>query len=407
MKDLIYSCNLFLSPLFFAIISIFGVSYSGSVDSSLYVAVSVIFFSITIFTFILENIKSRIISIKAIISISILSLISFSGYFYGDTNSSMFSQFVVLCIPTSLAGIWYGNKGSIEYFIKWIDIFILIVSFSFFFTIPQLLSNIATQTSHYSQTMSYNASFVLVLNLYMIGFGSRYNRFRLFNSTLFKLLSYAILPLQFTAMILGGGRGAIFTLFTGLLLYFFFNSKPLSKVVKTIFVLILVLFLLLYISNIYLDIDFLDVFYRNAGRAWSFFDSNLSSFDRTSGRDSLYIKTIELIKSRPILGYGLFNYKLYISPHPYPHNIVLEWGLQGGIIFMLLCILIASALLFKMIKIITLYPKNILLLALAIYPFTSLLFSGSYLQSPLFWFIIMFLFNYKLHINNDLKNRVT
>ena len=112
---------------------------------------------------------------------------------------------------------------------------------------------------------------------------------------------------------------------------------------------------------------------------------------RTSGRDIVYATILKSISKRPIFGYGIFNSNA--SEHG-AHNIFLELLLQGGIIYLLFWIIVFYLFVRRLLLIIKYDNSNLILIPLSVYPFTLLLFSGSYLEQPLFWFVIAYVFNY-------------
>ena len=119
-----------------------------------------------------------------------------------------------------------------------------------------------------------------------------------------------------------------------------------------------------------------------------------------TGRVEIKDYVIELIKNHPLTGVGLGFDRIYINNHfgnsvsevigDYPHNLFLELLLQygiiiGGIIIILLFRTIILA--FKRSR--NLESRNMLLAFMAIGLF-PLLFSGSYLNAPLFFAFLGF-----------------
>lgn len=392
MKDLVYVSALFLSPLFFAVNAIVGVQYYGSTESNLYITITVFFFIICILSFFFNHSRTKKYSLSFYLSYLIIIGITINGIIVGKITSSMYRQFVVFCVPASMIGMYYARKGSIESMVKWLDWLMILLSVSFVFAVKNLLLNIADNTGHYSQTLSYDASLALLLNLFLLSYGDKYKRFRIFNIKLYKYICYAIFPLQFAILLIGGGRGAVITFFVGLIVCVLQLKKPLIKILKYFVYFFIIAICVNYLLINFLNIDVINVLALNAERSFSFFDSGLSSFDRTSGRDFLYRQSVELILARPLWGYGLFGYVTYISP--YPHNLILEWALQGGLLFMLIIAFMNIFLIIKMQKYIKHNPKDIMFILFIVLAYVPLIFSGSYLQSPLFWFVIMYMSNY-------------
>ena len=88
------------------------------------------------------------------------------------------------------------------------------------------------------------------------------------------------------------------------------------------------------------------------------------------------------------------------------HNIFLDILVQGGIILMILFLFVMFSFFKKLHKILKYDSKSNVILIFVIYSFTLLLFSGTYLQDPFFWFSLAYVFNYSfkpqvIHSNID------
>ena len=87
---------------------------------------------------------------------------------------------------------------------------------------------------------------------------------------------------------------------------------------------------------------------------------------------------------------------MYIdSDLPYPHNIFLEFLLQGGVIYLTFWIILFAKLFKKFKQLLRKDDTNFFLIPISVFPFIQLLASGTYLESGLFWFTIAYVFNYK------------
>lgn len=192
---------------------------------------------------------------------------------------------------------------------------------------------------------------------------------------------------------MSGGRGGfILFLITTLVISIIkiregFNLMPLTK--SLIFISILIFF-----SVRLLPFEVADIFEKGNRRLFSYITSSGVNMEETSGRDVYYTRAIKEIKKSPIWGYGIFRY--VDITYDYPHNIFLELFLQGGLIYFVIYLFMFTKFIRKIIKIIIVDKVNLILIPLSLYPFVELLFSGSYLFSPFFWFVISYAFNYDL-----------
>ena len=139
------------------------------------------------------------------------------------------------------------------------------------------------------------------------------------------------------------------------------------------------------------------MFTKGMERSFSYVsDSGAIDMSQTSERDVVYQGLFQLIDNMPLNGYGFFH--LYevcqrsIQQH-YPHNIFFEVLLQGGyLLFFVFCVIYAIFLK-KIFNTIILHNKSICVLPLITYPLIELLFSGTYIKSALFWFVVIYILN--------------
>src|SRR5690606_30091320 len=75
-------------------------------------------------------------------------------------------------------------------------------------------------------------------------------------------------------------------------------------------------------------------FEKSFSRVFSYISSEGIEWDSTSGRNDLYEKAIEYISKSPIIGYGVFG--MFSEFGFYPHNLILEVLLQGGLVYLIL-----------------------------------------------------------------------
>lgn len=105
-----------------------------------------------------------------------------------------------------------------------------------------------------------------------------------------------------------------------------------------------------------------------------------------NGRDKLADAVIQAIREKPLLGYGIMGDRLVLGS--YVHNFVLEvlcsFGLIGGSILLLLCLIVVLRGIFKA-KTIT--DKRFLVVMVTMI-FVKLLFSDSFIIEPYFFLVL-------------------
>ena len=113
---------------------------------------------------------------------------------------------------------------------------------------------------------------------------------------------------------------------------------------------------------------------------------------RKSNRDIVFELAQKNIEANLYTGYGIFH---TIGAFGYPHNIFLEILEGGGIFYFAFWIIILIISIKRAYFIIKIERNLLFLVPLFIYPSVNLLFSGSYLMTGMFWFVLVFVLIYK------------
>ena len=127
-------------------------------------------------------------------------------------------------------------------------------------------------------------------------------------------------------------------------------------------------------------------------RAFSYISSSGIDMAQTSNRDIVFELAQKNIEANRYTGYGIFH---TIGAFGYPHNIFLEILEGGGIFYFAFWIIILIISIKRAYFIIKIERNLLFLVPLFIYPFVNLLFSGSYLMTGMFWFVLVFVLIYK------------
>jgi hypothetical protein len=190
-------------------------------------------------------------------------------------------------------------------------------------------------------------------------------------------------------IILSGGRGGFVVIFVGTLLSLFVRF-PLWRVFMYIFIFSIVLFLIGFVTLSFFD-QYQDRILESSERLFSYITSSGISMEQTSNRDQLYNVALTSIFKEPIFGYGIFRY-LGQTDGWYPHNFFLEVLLQGGFIYLFFWIFVIVFFVIKLKFLFSTNRKHFLIISTMVYSFIQLLFSGTYILEPMFWFSLAYVF---------------
>lgn len=228
----------------------------------------------------------------------------------------------------------------------------------------------------YSMSLSYYLLIPAIISL-----NEFFNKYRFSYLMIFMLAFLFILSL--------GSRGPLIPIVTFVFLKLIkSNSNSFKNMIQKI-LLISIFFGLAFLYRPILNTlsNFLDYLNLNSRTIRLLLDNLLY----LSGRDNLYISSLNLIKDNPIFGYGIFGDRYLLGT--YVHNIILELFIDFGLIIGSLIIFV---IVYKMIirifqtKNIIKYEIFIMWFSIGVIP---LFVSGSYLTSANFWVFIGILFS--------------
>lgn len=398
--------------LYFTLSSLIGYTYKGSEVSKSYIIycllVAVLSISICLKKFISKGKINRknlfVLMIPMLVSGIFLLTVLITGNI-STQKMEFFKYFLLWGVPAIYMAVYVSENLILHDIIKFMEVVMIIFTLSIIFTtiIPFIrgarFESIGGATY---QSASYISAFAYGINLYFI-FDKNYNsRFKFSTYKLYKLVSIFLLILQITGIFLSGGRGGIILclIYTIYISIYIFKDRKYKNIIRYIFI---VLFILTIISIVYPILMKNDIFYKGVNRVFAFISSEGISWENTSGRNIVYENAIDLIMKRPILGYGLYGFlDVYKG---YPHNIILEVLLNGGITYLFIVLIIAIILSRKLKKLISQNKCNRMITIILIYTLTMLMFSGSYMRTSEFWFILTIIFTYpiesKVGTNNN------
>lgn len=405
MKHLVSVIVLFSSILFINIAPMF--LGSDAEGSSLYKIYCILIFIAALISHCVSYSNGRIRSYH-FASLAFIAIYIFIGLFTGYTSDVSMLCLVAYSLPAMLVAIYYSEHHNISSIIKWIDVILPPLCLSMAFSLLSMLRGIATsEGSSYSQGLSYHASYCFLLYLLLLVFGKDYERFSFFQSKGYRVFSILMLPYLLIIMLFSGGRGAIGTFFVGVVYILYLGKKRRKIRLRSLFKYFVIGGVVLTIALQMFSVDVSEVFTRNLHRAFSFFDSSQDLSQRTSGRDVATEIALDQIVDNP-LGTGLFSYKdsyFEKTELTYPHNLFLEFMMQGGFALLYVFFILGLAVFSKAKRLMRDEDQAIVIL-FGIFSLTKLMFSDSYMQNAFFWFFVTYMINYRGVFRRVAKKRL-
>lgn len=407
MRTIFYLLPMLGINAFFSVSALAGYQYLGNDSSIIYIlynAVIAILGIVVFFRYLLSKetrIRRNELLILAIPFIYIFIFL-IEVIIHGSNEKVLywFLLFVLWSVPAIYVAYTVSKTQIILILPKWIEIFGIIFSLgsinSILIPYAMGIQNTGLGGATY-QTASYTSALSFGILLYFYWFGSNHIRFNFTKLGIYKWILLILALMNSLCVFISGGRGG-FVLLTLYIMIFIINIikiKRFSTLLNMIFIIVISCVLIYSMSeNI--------IFRAGFERVISFIDFEHGiNWEGTSERDRVYSDALFIINEKPILGHGIFSYWLVTD---YPHNIFLEVLLGGGIVYFVLvtCALIFTF--FKLIRMIKYDPNNRIWLIIFLYPITMLMFSGTYLSSQEFWFIIILLITYRVPKENRLIN---
>ena len=395
MKNIIPIFGMLSLDMFFIIITMFGLEYKGAEESSIYIIYCIIVGILNIllipYYFIIERKYMKMTKILFLL-LPCIPVICFMFNIDNEGINSLkldfFKYFILWGVPAIYAAVYVNAKDLFRNMVKWFEVVMILATISIFISaIINFSMNIKFQSLGGAtyQTASYVSAFAYGINLYFIFLGKDQERFSFTKTIIYYVLNKVFLVVQLLGIAITGGRGGavlalIYTIYISINVI---REKKIKNVTKwTIYILVLFIALLiaqsLFLKN--------NLIINSINRILSYVSKDGIVWKETSGRDIIFGEAIDLIKDKPIFGYGLYGF-LDVYPQ-YPHNIFLEFMLNGGVIYTIIQLIILGIIFNKYRKISNLNKNNKFFMILLLYPITLLMFSGSYMRNSAFWFVI-------------------
>lgn len=387
--------NLYLSEFFFSICAILGLDfYSEEADTVPYFVYTYMIMDVIVLISFLRKLimyGANLIDYSSFLLIATVLILFFLDPPSWHEGVTIFKSFVAKSIPAMMVASIVSARFKLAYLIRNFDILVVLLSIAMILNFPKyLLGSIAIGGAGY-QALAYFSAIAFSLNLYMIVAGDDTNRYEIFKSEVYKLLSYFFLAVQVVTCLISGGRGgAVLIIASTLFLFWRFLRDKLSK----LFLFIVFFLSFAYFVSTLMPNEYGEILQKGFERSFSYITESGVDMSATSNRDLTYTASLNAIAKSPVVGYGLFKY-IDVNKF-YPHNFFLEILMQGGCVYM---IVMLTFLVYLYSKYNSLTRVNVLFTSIgiiAIYPFFYLLFSGSYIGNPIFWFSIFLILHYNL-----------
>jgi len=392
IKFILYVNSITLPFTFFSVLAMLSIEYKGINESNSYLTMMIISASFVYFFF-LQNIFNRS---KFFVSELIFYLLPLFIIFNGIIALFIFNvpceksiyQFIIFVIPAIIFGVEIARSGNIYMILPLFLFSAFLNTVGFVSVIPKMLTIPTNELitfyggGHY-QAFSYSVSFayLIVFIYYLFYYHNRNWKKTVFFSIIFFI--------HIIGIVLSGGRGGLIVIIFGTLFSLYMRYSVWRVFKKVIFFSLFVSLLGLLIFS-FLG-EYKERVIESSDRLFSYITISGISMDQTSNRDILYDEAIKTVLKEPLFGHGIFRYLLQTNGS-YPHNFLLEVLLQGGFIYLFFWIFILIVFLIRLKTLFKTSRTHFLIISTITYSFIQLLFSGTYLLEPLFWFSLAYVF---------------
>lgn len=358
---------MFISVYLLASSSNMAVKTIFSVSSSLWSAIS-LGFQALIFVFLIYAFPVLIYRTKEkfIVAELVFATMYCFSYLMGFADNTLLlsSGFWTLgvCIPLALSAMAISDKSILLHFLKTVS----------FIEYPILCVALISIKSAGTYSMSVSYALLLPIIIFIYDYSE--------NSKIITLL-LAIFGIALTVFF--GARGPILCIAFYTFVKLFLQrdtSRKTSKILLRILIIVTFAILLINWDRI---LSMLDYFLSSNGiNSYTLRRLLNGQITETSGRDDLWAYYLDLIKKRPLLGYGVLGG--WKSAGEGPHNMLLEFILAFGVVVGSLVSIMAIVILIRAIKRNSTIFDEIVLIFAAV-NFTLYSISGDWLEKPLFF----------------------
>ena len=391
IRGFIFALTMLEAPVFFAIYAITGRTYEGSESTPVYA----IYMSLLLVVQVCLLLKRRHITkrefkwlVFPLIFIALMWLFAIINH--EEVNSGNIRN-IILWQYTGMLLAMNINAYKVDKCISnSLILLMLVITLGAIFTIliPFLSGRSLYVIAGHSltgssfQAQSYYVALSVGINLFLLSSSQ--------STGINRMLTFAIIGVQFLCAILYAGRGGMVLALTYVVMYYVYaNEKKESttnKLIKALAYISAVIIIFLVLGYI---VESNSVLKQRFGRVFSYIGNGGIDMSQTSNRDIVYPRAFSYILKSPIFGYGIYGYLYLDGINRYPHNIALEMLIEGGIIYFLIWVVVILSGYKRMSRFKETEAFRIFLIP-ALYAIIKLSFSGSYSYEMLFWFSIVF-----------------
>lgn len=387
LKCWVYPLSFLGAEMFSAFCGITG--YEQKEESSLYLYFMMTLFFLSMFLVVHDIFIKRKSYNKTVLLIPVFFTIC---YFF-DVNSEQiplewtiksYQFFIFFSLPSIMIASIMAKSRRVESLYKNIDLIMFVLGVGMIAYLPKMVY-VGEIIKGYNN-ISYQSALALGYLYYGL-LSKREDRYAIFKTKLFRIISIVMcIFLALTSLASGGRGGVVFLLALVSIISFIFVNK--KNIMTVVFIIVpLGILSIIIIANFVHDSVLNDVFDSGIARAFSYLTSNGIDMSQTSNRDIVYEVAMKNIEKNPYTGYGIFH---TIGAFGYPHNIFLEMIEGGGLCYFFFWIIIIVKCFSRGYKIVKSYSNMSFLIPLFLYPCTMLLFSGSYVMNGPFWFFVCY-----------------
>ena len=391
VRGFIYALTLLEAPVFFAVYAVMGRTYEGSETSNSYVMYMVGLLLIQAYFLIQKRRIPKKQFALLVLPILFAGLVWVTAAIYhtsiniGVIRNCLLWQYTGIILAINIHS--FNNKESIINSLI-ILMFLITAGAVRNILLPFLNGRLFYYRAGYSmsgnslQSQSYYIAVAAGLNLFFFAMLKRAKWTIIF--------SFVLLGVQLICAILAGGRGAMVLALVYCIVYYFYSNRnePNMRLKLQRFAIYLVVFIVLSVV-LWKIIETSSLLQQRLGRVFSYIGEGGIDMSQTSNRDVRYSEALEYIMQSPILGYGITGYLYLSGMNRYPHNILLEFLLDGGLIYTIIWIVVIITG-HNRIRRFSETNTYCIYLVMALYALMHLMFSGSYSFEMLFWFSVVF-----------------
>lgn len=384
------ACVLMLFGLYGPISTVFGLGHNNTFYALYYLVVGLIIFLSVYFEISAGARFSRksLFGLIFVVFIGLQALFIFASGYETSVTRNMFLYFMCFGVIGYFAGCYAGIANRLRSLVKYFDIVAwLLLACSLHYSLQGNAGSTIESGMNY-QEASYAAALALGIFVLFLTTDLNTYRFSFASSPLYVFLELLSTPVALLLSFSSGGRGGAL-LALGLFFYLLIKLLVDQSRRKRIVPIGAMLVLCLVFSSYFVSASYMQAGFDRVLSALSLDvlngTSNAAS-NSISARNILRDEAVQLFYASPVWGSGFFI--CYQVLGVYPHNIILEMLAQGGLILVLFFAVASGKMFSDAQKVSKRKPEYKCLAVIFVYVFTMLMFSGTYLTSSCFWFLV-------------------